>query len=48
MTGADVADETVVGSRLSSAIMQYLFACRQKKFLLPARKNRPLPTPQPS
>lgn len=47
MTGADVADETAVGSRVNNGILQYVFVRRRGNYLLPPRRHRALPTPTP-
>ena len=47
MTGADVADESPVGSRVNNGILQYLFVERRGNFLVPPREHRALPTPRP-
>ncbi|WP_058366589.1 DUF7405 family protein [Haloparvum sedimenti] len=47
MTGADIADETAVGSRVNNGILQYVFVRRRGNYLLPPRRHRVLPTPTP-
>ncbi|MGM0446870.1 MAG: DUF7405 family protein [Methanobacteriota archaeon] len=47
MTGADVADETAVGSRVNNGILQYLFVRSRGNFLVPPRDLRALPDPNP-
>lgn len=47
MTGIDVADETAVGRRVNNGILQYVFVRRRGNFLIPPRRHRALPTPNP-
>ena len=47
MTGADLADESGVGSRLNNGILQYVFVRRRGNYLVPPRAHRSLPDPQP-
>ena len=47
MTGADVAGETAVGSRVNNGILQYLFVRSRGNFLVPPRDLRALPDPNP-
>ena len=47
MTGADLAGESGVGSRLNNGILQYVFVRRRGNYLVPPRSHRSLPDPQP-
>lgn len=47
MTGADIADETGVGSRINNGILQYVFVRSRGNFLVPPRGLRALPEPDP-
>ncbi|QWC20535.1 Dyp-type peroxidase [Halorubrum sp. 2020YC2] len=47
MTGADITDETAVGSRVNNGILQYLFVRSRGNFLVPPRGLRALPDPNP-
>ncbi|QAU11788.1 Tat pathway signal protein [Halorubrum sp. BOL3-1] len=47
MTGADIADETGVGSRINNGILQYVFVRSRGNFLVPPRALRALPDPNP-
>lgn len=47
MTGADIADETAVGSRVNNGILQYLFVRSRGNFLVPPRELRALPDANP-
>lgn len=47
MTGADIADETAVGSRVNNGILQYVFVRSRGNFLVPPRDLRALPDPNP-
>lgn len=47
MTGADIAGETAVGSRVNNGILQYVFVRARGNFLVPPRELRALPDPNP-
>lgn len=47
MNGTDVADESAVGQRTNNGILQYMTVERRGNYLLPPRRHRSLPTPNP-
>ena len=47
MTGADLAGESGVGSRVNNGILQYVFVRSRGNFLVPPRRLRALPDPDP-
>ncbi len=48
MTGADLTSESAIGSRTNNGILQYLSVRNRANYLLPPRRHRALPTPNPS
>ena len=48
MTGRDLAGSTAVGSRTNNGILQYLTVRRRANYLVPPRRHRSLPTPNPT
>jgi hypothetical protein len=48
MNGADVTEDTpTVRQRVNNGILEYIFVRRRGYFLVPPRRHRSLPTPQP-
>jgi hypothetical protein len=47
MNGTDVASQSPVGQRTNNGILQYMTVTHRGNYLIPPRKRRALPTPQP-
>ncbi|MFC7079001.1 DUF7405 family protein [Halorussus caseinilyticus] len=47
MNGEDVAEKSAVGQKNNNGILQYMEVLRRGNFLLPPRKHRSLPKPNP-
>jgi hypothetical protein len=47
MNGTDVADGSAVGTRTNNGILQYMTVERRGNYLLPPRRHRALPVPNP-
>ncbi|WP_240334708.1 Tat pathway signal protein [Halorussus sp. MSC15.2] len=48
MNGEDLAERSAVGQKNNNGILQYMEVLRRGNFLLPPRKHRSLPAPNPS
>ncbi|MFP9192760.1 Tat pathway signal protein [Natrialbaceae archaeon A-CW1-1] len=47
MTGSDIADQSAIGPVTNNGIQQYMTVLRRANYLVPPRKHRSLPTPDP-
>ncbi|USZ72058.1 Dyp-type peroxidase [Natronosalvus halobius] len=47
MNGTDVAEQSAIGARTNNGILQYMTVRRRANYLVPPRRHRSLPTPQP-
>ncbi|MCU4754432.1 Dyp-type peroxidase [Halobacteria archaeon AArc-curdl1] len=48
MTGSDIAEESAITARMNNGILQYMTVRRRANYLVPPRRHRSLPLPNPA